>query len=231
MRPRYWAVVAAAGGGARMGVKTPKQYLPACGKTLVEHSLAVFLELGWIEGVVVVIAPGDTQFRQLPCAAEPRVRLAAGGATRADSVLAGLALLPNDPQNLYVLVHDAARPCVTRADIERLRDEATDEQGGLLAVPQADTLKRAEERQVRETVDRRGLWCAQTPQMFRADSLRQALQAAAGRGAEVTDEASAMEAAGFRPHLVPGRRSNIKVTYAEDLALAEFWLSRPENQR
>jgi 2-C-methyl-D-erythritol 4-phosphate cytidylyltransferase len=231
LRARYWALVPAAGGGKRMGAKIPKQYLQAAGKTLLEHSLQVFLELGWIEGVVAVLAAGDVEFLKLPCAGEPRLRVATGGATRADSVLVGLGHLPTDPENLYVLVHDAARACVTRADVERLRDEATDEQGGLLAVPQADTLKRADQHQVRETVDRRDLWCAQTPQLFRADLLRQALQAAVKHGAEVTDEASAMEAAGYRPRLVPGRRSNIKVTYAEDLALAEFWLSRPENQR
>jgi len=214
-----------------MGGTIPKQYLKAAGKTLLEHSLAALLALDWVDGVIVGLAAGDTTFGKLPCAKDARIRLATGGATRADSVLAGLRQVPAAEKETFVLVHDAARPCVTRGDIQRLRDEASDADGGLLAAPVADTLKRAESSRSAATVDRRDLWAAQTPQMFRLDLLRTALETCKARGIEVTDEAAAMEAMGHHPRLVNGRRSNLKVTYADDLALAEFWLSRPENQR
>jgi 2-C-methyl-D-erythritol 4-phosphate cytidylyltransferase len=233
LNPRYWAIIAAAGGGSRMRSETPKQYLRAAGRTLIEHSVDAFLKLDWIEGIVVVLPKGDDIFGKLSGCRNQRVHTATGGASRADSILAGLncvAELAKDDR-LYVLVHDAARPCITRVDIERLRNEASDEQGGVLAIPIADTLKRAQDERVGETVDRRGLWAAQTPQLFRLDLLRSALAFAAQRKVEVTDEAAAMEAKGARPRLVPGRKSNIKVTYPEDLALAEFWLQRKESER
>jgi len=230
---RYWAIIAAGGGGSRMRATTPKQYLKAGGRALIEHSIDAFLKLNWIEGIVVVVPKGDAAFAKLPLARDKRVHTAIGGAARADSVLAGLAAvadLAKDDQ-VYVLVHDAARPCVTRADIEHLRDSSSDQQGGLLAVPIADTLKRAKDERVGETVDRRELWAAQTPQLFRLDLLRSALDAAKSAGAEITDEAAAMEAKGARPRLVQGRKSNIKVTYPEDLAIAAFWLARKEAER
>ncbi len=233
--PRYWAIVVAAGGGTRMQTALPKQYLESQGKTLVEHSLAAFFHLAWVDGVVAVVAAHDQRFESLAVAREARLQIATGGAARADSVLAGLRrvseLARSQAQNTYVLVHDGARPCVTRADIERLRDQATDENGGLLAAPVTDTVKRAADGRVDESVDRRDLWCAQTPQMFRLDLLRTALEACAAQRVEVTDEAGAMERAGYRPRLVEARKSNLKVTYPEDLALADFWLSRPEAQR
>lgn len=216
-----------------MRAATPKQYLRAGGRALIEHSIDAFLRLKWIEGIVVVVPKDDHAFGKLPLARDPRVHAATGGAARADSVLAGLkrvAELAGDDK-LYVLVHDAARPCVTRADVERLRDEASDEAGGLLAVPIADTLKRGQDQRVNQTVDRRELWAAQTPQMFRLDLLRSALEHAAARAIEITDEAAAMEAQSRRPRLVRGRKSNIKVTFPEDLALAEFWLARKESER
>ena len=216
-----------------MRAATPKQYLKAGGRALIEHSIDAFLRLKWIEGIVVVVPKDDHAFTKLPLARDPRVHAATGGAARADSVLAGLkrvAELAGDDK-LYVLVHDAARPCVTRADVERLRDEASDEAGGLLAVPIADTLKRGQDQRVNQTVDRRELWAAQTPQMFRLDLLRLALEHAAARAVEITDEAAAMEALSHRPRLVQGRKSNIKVTFPEDLALAEFWLARKESER
>jgi 2-C-methyl-D-erythritol 4-phosphate cytidylyltransferase len=232
---RYWAVVAAAGGGSRMKVGKPKQYLQLHGQSLIEHSLERFLELGWIDGVVAVLAPGDEVLAKLPVARKPRLHLATGGATRAHSVLSGLHrvsdLAGSEDDRTFVLVHDAARPCVVRKDIERLRDEASDEQGGLLAVPLSDTLKRAENGAVRETLDRRALWRAQTPQLFRLDLLREALETCNAEGVDVTDEAGAMEARGRRPRLVESRSSNIKVTFLEDLALAEFWLARQESER
>ena len=229
--PRYWAVIAAAGGGARMRAGRPKQYLKLRGRTLIEYSIAPLMDASWIDGVVVVLQPGDEEFPRLALGRHWKVHTTLGGATRAESVLAGLRKVTEQAkaEAPYVLVHDAARPCLARADVERLRDEASTEQGGLLAVPLADTVKRAEGSHAASTVNRRELWRAQTPQLFRLDLLRQALEDCAARGVDVTDEAGAMEAAGYRPRLVQGREGNIKVTYPDDLALAEFWLERLEN--
>jgi 2-C-methyl-D-erythritol 4-phosphate cytidylyltransferase len=236
--PRYWAVIAAAGSGARMRGARPKQYLKLRGRALIEHGINVFMQSAWIEGIVVVLAPGDEDFAKLGSARHWKLHTATGGTTRAESVLSGLQKiceLDSEKANLagapYVLIHDAARPCVTRDDLERLRNEASDEQGGLLALPVSDTLKRAESSRAAATVDRRELWRAQTPQLFRLDLLRQALEHCVAQGIEVTDEARAMEAAGGRPRLVPGREGNVKVTYPDDLALAEFWLEHVESGR
>jgi 2-C-methyl-D-erythritol 4-phosphate cytidylyltransferase len=212
-----------------MGVARPKQYLPLRGRALLEWSVAPFLDLEWIDGVVVVLARNDSEFRKLPLAQHPRLLTTTGGSARAESVLAGLALVAERSVaggEVRVLVHDAARPCLGWADVERLRDEASDRDGGLLALPMADTLKRAHQGRVAETVDRAQYWRAQTPQLFRLDLLLGALRNAAGQRSELTDEASAMERAGYAPRLVRGRESNIKVTYPEDLKLAEFWLAQ-----
>lgn len=211
----------------------PKQYLKLRGRSVIEYSIDPLMDAPWIDGVVVVLAPGDEEFGKLALGRHWKVHTAAGGVTRAESVLAGLRRVAElaKAEAPYVLVHDAARPCLTRNDLERLRDEATGEQGGLLAVPMADTVKRAEGTHAAATVNRRELWRAQTPQLFRLDLLRRALEDCAARGVEITDEAGAMESAGYRPRLVPGREGNIKVTYPDDLALAEFWLSRQENGR
>ena len=233
--PRYWAVVASAGGGARMGLGKPKQYLPLGNRALLEWSLAPFLDAGWIDGVVLALPKGDTDFARLPIARHPKIVTVTGGATRADSVLAGLqavterSLMLDAP--VYVLVHDAARPCLTVDDVETLRDEASDEQGGLLAVPVTDVLKQEEKECSVRTVDHGALWRAQTPQLFRLDLLRSALEQAIAKGKPLGDEAAAMELAGYKPMLVRGRESNLKVTYPEDLPLAEFWLSRQEYAR
>ena len=233
--PRYWAVVASAGGGARMGLGKPKQYLPLGNRALLEWSLAPFLDAGWIDGVVLALPKGDTDYARLPIARHPKIVTVTGGATRADSVLAGLqavterSLMLDAP--VYVLVHDAARPCLTVDDVETLRDEASDEQGGLLAVPVTDVLKQEEKECSARTVDHATLWRAQTPQLFRLDLLRTALEQAIAKGKPLGDEAAAMELAGYKPMLVRGRESNLKVTYPEDLPLAEFWLSRQEYAR
>ena len=210
----------------------PKQYLKLRGRCLIEHSLAPLIDAPWIDGVVVAVSPGDEEFARLPAVKHWKVHGASGGATRAASVLGGLARVAelSKQPTPFVLVHDAARPCLLRADLERLRDEATGEHGGLLAVPVADTVKRAEGHNAAATVNRRELWRAQTPQLFRLDLLRAALQSSLDKGLDVTDEAAAMEAAGYRPRLVPGREANLKVTVPDDLALAEFWLARQEGQ-
>ena len=218
-----------------MGLGKPKQYLPLRGRALLEWSLAPFLDTGWIDGVVLVLSKGDTDFAKLPIAGHPKIFIAAGGASRADSVLAGLQAVAERSASLdapvYVLVHDAARPCLTVDDIETLRDEASDEQGGLLAVPVTDVLKLEEKETSARTVGHAELWYAQTPQLFRLDLLRTSLERAVAGGKALGDEASAMELSGHRPALVKGRQSNLKVTYPEDLPLAEFWLSRQDYLR
>lgn len=231
--PRYWAVIPAAGGGTRMGINRPKQYLPLRGRTILEWSLAPFLDHDQIDGVVLVLAKSDQEYPKLPIARHPKIVTTHGGVARADSVRAGLEVVAARTQGfdeVFVMVHDAARPCVEWDDIERLRDEADDEHGGLLALPVTDTLKKSKQGKVSSTVDRAFIWRAQTPQIFRLDLLANSLKECAERGLEVTDEASAMERAGYTPRLVRGRDSNIKVTYAEDLAVAEFWLARQEQQ-
>ncbi len=218
-----------------MGLGKPKQYLPLRGRALLEWSLAPFLDAGWIDGVVLALPKGDTDYAKLPIAGHPKIVTVTGGAARADSVLAGLQAVVERSQMLdspvYVLVHDAARPCLTVDDVETLRDEASDEQGGLLAVPVTDVLKQEEKECSARTVDHATLWRAQTPQLVRLDLLRTALEQAIAKGKPLGDEAAAMELAGYKPMLVRGRESNLKVTYPEDLPLAEFWLSRQEYAR
>lgn len=231
--PRYWAVIPAAGGGSRMGQARPKQYLNLRGRALLEWSLAPFLDTGWIDGVVLVLAKSDGDYAKLPVARHPKIVTTIGGAARAESVLAGLESVANRTQGfdeVYVLVHDAARPCLDWSDLERLRDEADDKHGGLLAMPVTDTLKKGKKGKVAGTLDRSLVWRAQTPQLFRLDLLRQALRECQEHNLEVTDEASAMERAGYKPRLIRGRESNLKVTYPEDLLLAEFWLAHAESQ-
>lgn len=211
----------------------PKQYLKVRGRTLIEHSVAPLIESPWVEGIVVVIQPGDEEFARTAVARHWKVRTAPGGGTRHESVLSGLRQVAGlaKSETVYVLVHDAARPCLLRADMDRLRQEATSENGGLLALPMADTVKRAEGQASAATVNRRELWRAQTPQLFRLDLLARALQDCADKGVDPTDEASAMELAGHRPRLVHGREANLKVTFPDDLALADFWLARQEHER
>lgn len=216
-----------------MGINRPKQYLPLRGRTILEWSLAPFLDHDQIDGVVLVLAKNDQEYPKLPIARHPKIVTTHGGVARADSVRAGLEVVAARTlgfDEVYVMVHDAARPCVEWGDIERLREEADDEHGGLLALPVTDTLKKSRQGKVSSTVDRAFIWRAQTPQIFRLDLLANALKECVERGLEVTDEASAMERAGYTPRLVRGRDSNIKVTYAEDLAVAEFWLARQEQQ-
>jgi len=222
--PRLFALVPAAGSGSRMGADRPKQYAPLAGRPLIGHALHTLCAHPRIEQVLVVLAPGDREFAALDWSAcgDKLVPLYCGGETRAASVFNGL-LATNDAidGNDWVLVHDAARPGLAAADIDRLIAGVCDsEVGGLLALPAADTLKRAsEDGEVLSTEPRDRLWHAQTPQMFRYRVLVEALRRA--DIAAVTDEAGAVELTGARPRLVRGSAANFKVTYAEDLALAE----------
>ncbi len=225
---RLWAVLPAAGSASRFGADTPKQFLRLGDRSVLEWSVAALLDAVPLAGVVVAVAPSSLEDLERPgVLADARVRFCAGGATRAESVAAGLAALEADADD-WVLVHDAARPCVPPADIRALIAQVEGEGvGGILAAPVTDTLKRGDDRQrVEATVDRGGLWRALTPQMFRIGELREALERASGTGYEITDEASAMERAGYPVQLVKGSVANIKITYQDDLPLAEFWMRR-----
>ncbi|MDQ5878737.1 MAG: 2-C-methyl-D-erythritol 4-phosphate cytidylyltransferase [Pseudomonadota bacterium] len=223
--PRYFAIVPAAGTGARFGAELPKQYLPLAGRPLIYHTLQALCRSPQIERVLVVLAPDDTHWRGYDWRdIGPKLETVyAGGATRADSVLAGLrAAATAAADDDWVLVHDAARPCLSQPMLESLVDELADDPvGGLLAMPVADTLKRADaESRVTATEPRDGLWQAQTPQMFRYAALLAALESCR----VVTDEAGAIEAAGFKPKLVKSDATNLKVTFPADLSLAELIL-------
>lgn len=223
MRPtvRYFALIPAAGVGARMAAASvPKQYLVLGRKTMLEHSIDAMLADARIDRVFPVVAAADPQWQALRVDTGRVEFLPVGGASRAESVRNGLfAVAGRYDDDDRVLVHDAARPCLGEAQLARLIDEAgPEDSGGLLAVPLADTLKRGEDGRVGVTLDRSSLWCAQTPQLFRVGSLRAALSG--GALAEITDEASAMERAGHAPRLVEGVSSNLKVTTSADLVLA-----------
>ena len=224
-----WAVLPAAGSAARMGGDRRKQFLELDGRSLLAWSVGALREAVELKGIVVALpADCDVAANGLDALfADGAVTHCTGGASRAQSVAAGLAALPADPED-WVLVHDAARPCVSAQDVRRLVDRAREEgSGAILARPVTDTLKRADAAaRILATVSREDLWRALTPQMFRVGELQRALAEALDAGAAVTDEASAMEQAGHSVALVEGSAANIKVTYPEDLDLAAFWLSR-----
>ncbi len=220
-RTLYWLVMPAAGHGRRMNEAAglAKQYLPLAGRCVIEHALAPFLADPHCRGIVVALAAGDQRFGSLPPASDPRVSTVIGGAERRDSVAAGLAALSSRAAATdWVLVHDAARPCLPATDLAALLDALPGSPAGaLLAVPLVDTLKRADgEGAVLATLPRAGLWRAQTPQAFRHGRLQQALE----RHPAATDEASAVEALGDQPRLVEGSPDNLKVTTAADLVQA-----------
>ena len=226
---RFWAVVPAAGVGSRMDAGLPKQYLPLGGQTVLDHALGPLLAEPRICGIVVALAPEDDRFATLEVAADDRVVTVLGGERRADSVANALALLAERARaDDWVLVHDAARPCLHPDDLTALMALVEqDDCGGLLAAPVTDTLKRADNAgRVLDTVSRLGLWRAMTPQLFMLGALREALGRAADAGLQVTDESAAVEAAGRAPSLVVGRSDNVKVTLPEDLILAEAILRR-----
>jgi 2-C-methyl-D-erythritol 4-phosphate cytidylyltransferase len=223
---RYIALIPAAGTGTRMGgSEIPKQYLKLGDRTMLEHSIDALLVDGRVDRVFVVVAPTDARWQELAVDEERVEFLPVGGRSRAESVRNGLiAIAARTDDDDRVLVHDAARPCLTEEQLARLIDEVnTDDSGGLLAIPLSDTLKRGEDGRVGITLERSGLWCAQTPQLFRVASLRAALSQ--GPLEDVTDEASAMERTGHAPRLVLGGAGNLKVTTHEDLLLARAILA------
>lgn len=210
----------AAGIGRRFGADRPKQYAPLCGRTVIEWALAPFLTDPRCAGAVVALAEDDPYWKDV---ASPGVFVAAGGQERSHSVRNGLTTLAERAnRDDWVLVHDAARPCLSGQDLDRLlADLAVHPVGGLLATPASDTLKRADaSRDVQQTVDRAGLWRALTPQMFRYGRLCEALDRAHAAGRTPTDEAQAIEWLGDIPRLVEGAAANLKITSAADLAIA-----------
>lgn len=223
-----WCVLPAAGKGVRAGGDRPKQYQPIGGRPLIEHTLERLAAHPRIAGFVVAVAAGDRHFNAVDAIAGKPLLLATGGGERSDSVLAGLmALPPSVADDDFVLVHDAARPCVRADDISRLIEQAGRVEGGLLGAPLRDTLKRADARcHSIDTEPREGRWRAFTPQMFRRGALVRALRLAGEAGIVPSDEAMAMERMGVSPLLVEGSEDNIKVTTPADFALAEFLLGR-----
>ena len=218
--PNFWVILPAAGIGSRMAADRPKQYLKISNQTILEHTINCFLSHPAFKNVALGLSETDKYWEQLPLAQDDRIQVFTGGAERVDSVLKGLEFIadrakPND----WVWVHDAARPCLNHADIDKLIDPLeSNRDGALLAVPVHDTVKRADDGfKVQTTVDRKGLWRALTPQVFRFEQLKQALELSQIDKVGVTDESSAIEHAGGKPFLVQGSARNIKVTHPNDL--------------
>lgn len=227
-KPHYFAVVPAAGVGKRMQADRPKQYLPLGAQTVIEQTLTRLLQAQVFRAIAVAISAEDPYWPTLPLSNHPLILTAPGGKERADSVLSALNFIENQADiDDWVLVHDAARPCLTTSDIHKLiaalKNETT---GGILAVPSHDTLKQVADGQIQQTLDRRSVWRALTPQMFRYGVLKQALERTQGNPA-ITDEASALEWLSLPVRIVEGRADNLKITQPDDLALARFYLEQP----
>ncbi len=232
-KARYWVIVPAAGIGKRMGGDVPKQYLPLAGRRVIEHTLNRLSQHPFIAEIVVVVSEGDSYWKNIrhDWVSRP-VKTVIGGEERCHSVLNGLRSIKNmaDAKD-WVLVHDAARPCVRPADIEMLISECRNEVGGLLGLPVKDTMKQVDsDNRIAETLEREQVWHALTPQMFRYEDLLSSLEAVLDKNEMVTDEAMAMERAGFKPKMVSGHADNIKITHPDDLALAEFYLRQQHSQ-
>lgn len=228
---KFWGIVPAAGVGKRMKANQPKQYLELSNsKTVIEQTLTRLIDSQIFEKIVVAISEDDSYWEELPISKNTKILQAKGGKERADSVLNALIEIENYAAvDDWVLVHDAARPCITIQDIEKLIFELKDDEvGGMLALSSHDTLKDVDGLKIVSTHDRSRIWRALTPQMFRYGMLKKALEKEQGNNA-VTDESSALEIQGFLPKIVEGRSDNIKITRPEDLALAQFYLVQQHN--
>ena len=225
---QFWAIIPAAGAGKRMLADRPKQYLSLGNKTVIEHTLDKILSMDEVTGVVLSISEADEYWPNLNYKTNKPILIAQGGKERSDSVLNALMLLAkqiNNADSIWVLVHDAARPCVRSADIQNLISKASvQDDGGLLGYPVKDTMKRANKNAVDKTVERENLWHALTPQMFPLTILKDALVSAVKNNQVITDDASAMELAGYSPLLIEAHEDNIKITRAFDLQLAALFL-------
>ncbi|MEM7469335.1 MAG: 2-C-methyl-D-erythritol 4-phosphate cytidylyltransferase [Pseudomonadota bacterium] len=228
MPQAIYAVVPAAGVGRRMQSDTPKQYLILNDKPVIEHTVTRLASISRIVNIVVVVAEHDSVWPQLEISKHSKLLTAPGGDERCHSVLNGLKILDSASQDSWVLVHDAARPCVRPSDVQNMIDKLqTHDVGGILASPVGDTLKKSSDNQIIEkTVDRDGMWRAFTPQMFRLGVLRRALEHALEENQLVTDEAQAIESQGLKPVLVEGSADNIKITQPADLSLAALYLQQ-----
>ncbi|MBE8168035.1 MAG: 2-C-methyl-D-erythritol 4-phosphate cytidylyltransferase [Shewanella sp.] len=223
------AIIPAAGVGQRMGANVPKQYLKIDGKCILSHTLNAFLNHPKVNVVIVAVSEEDQFFNELPESNHPKLVKTHGGSERADTVLQSLKCANRLGHNdSWALVHDAARPCITRSDIDlMLESRSAYPNGAILAMPVRDTMKRANSNDlIKNTVCRELLWHAMTPQMFIVNELQKNLSGALDDHALITDESSAMEWAGITPGLISGRADNIKVTHAEDLQLAALYLSQ-----
>jgi len=226
-------IVPAAGVGKRMLASCPKQYLTINNQSVLNHTVNRLLSHKNIAKVILALSDNDEYFAKTALANNPNVIRVSGGKERVDSVLSGLQIID---ENQWILVHDAARPCVTHKDIDKLIEQCLAcNSGGILAAPVVDTIKLATQSKINlninkvsvsETIDRTHLWHALTPQMFKSNELKQAIKQAQIKGIAITDESSAIEYLGLPSLLVSGRRDNIKITRPEDLVLASFYLEQ-----
>jgi len=226
-RPVVHALIPAAGRGLRFGGKVLKQYLPVAGKPVLQHAIEAVRLFPEISGITVVLAAEDNMFDELIGTQTSGVETVTGGASRAESVMNGLhSIRTLHPAADWVLVHDAVRPCMPRMCIKNLLEKGLQNPGGaIMAIPVRDTLKKMNEAgHISQTVDRSGLWAAQTPQLFPLERLYHALESMLEAGEPPTDEAGAMEHSGEQPLLVMGSPANIKITWPDDMAIAEAWL-------
>ncbi len=237
----YPVIIPAAGIGSRMNSDTPKQYLKLNSQTVIEHTIEVFIHHPSISKVIVALHPNDSVFNTLAVSQHSKVVTAVGGKERVDSVLAGLNCLSSKALSTWVLVHDAARPCVDGKDVDKALDtleqyrathDSSTNFGGIFAHKVVDTVKRqklkshSEANEVDTTLDRDYLWCAQTPQIFQGLALKSAIETSKEENVQITDEASAMERVGTNVLLLPSSNKNLKITLPSDLSLAEFYLSQ-----
>jgi len=227
MNPRYWLIIPAAGVGNRMQADCPKQYLKIDGRTILERTIEAFNTKNNFAGIVIVKSKDDPYWPKQNFQSRYPIHEADGGTERCLSVFNGLQYLKDRAsENDWVLVHDAARPCIHQDDIAKLITSMNSHSvGGLLGLPVADTLKFCDQNgRVNRTVNRKGLWRALTPQMFRYEKLYDAMNNGIGNPGVITDEASAMEIAGYQPVMVEGRWDNIKITHPQDLKQAQLIL-------
>ncbi len=225
-----YAIIVAAGSGQRFASDTPKQFLEIAGKLAIQHSIDAFDGMDEIEGIVLVMPKNQRLWQDIELTANKPLMYTTGGDSRAQSVLHGLLILePSVTNNSWILIHDAARVCISQSDIQKLMDTCTQQnQGGLLVKPINDTIKYSDNgTHVKKTIDRSKLRAALTPQMFPFKQLLEVLEES--NSDMITDEASAFEQSGIMPIMVKGRSDNIKITHIEDLLLAEFILRRHQN--
>ena len=228
-----WVIIPASGVGKRMATNIPKQYLKLDNKTILEHTLNIFDAHDSISGIVLVISHDDEYWSSLNVNLSKPLHIVNGGKERCDSVLNGLNFLEGKADDKdWVLVHDAARPCLRQEDLSFLLESLQDSDiGGILAIPVKDTMKRSTTgNKITETVSRENLWHALTPQMFRFGLLKRSIESALNQGEIVTDEASAVELAGYQPMLVEGHADNLKITLPEDLTLAAYYLMKQKEE-